>query len=404
MFLLATLRMALGSLGANRLRSTLTVLGIVIGVSAVIALVGIGAGAERAVTAQFEALGSNVLTVSGGSSFAGQGGSRSLASADVAALDVLASSAAAIAPEYRTQAPVLFGRESAEATILGVTPQYASVRNLKVARGRFITPDAVERRPRVVVLGSALADDLFGGSLLDPLGQSVRIRREAYTVVGILASQGAAGFLNLDEQAYVPLTTAQLRFGGAGPREVHSISLTVGPGESTDFAQAQVRSILRARHRLGPEEEDDFNILNQAALLESVQQTTQIFTLLLGSIAAISLLVGGIGIMNVMLVSVTERTREIGIRKAVGAKRGDILLQFVLEAILLSLSGGTLGLLAGWGGSRALSPLLQGLEPRVTSEAVLLALGVSVAIGLFFGIYPAGRAAALNPIEALRYE
>jgi len=287
---------------------------------------------------------------------------------------------------------------------VGVTPEYAAVQNWQVDQGRFLDAQDVASRAKVAVLGSSVAEDLFGNGLVNPIGKTIKINRQNYQVVGVLKSKGATGFQNQDERVFVPLTTAQVRFGGAGNDTVHAINLQVASADKMGLAQAEVRAILRARHGLTASQEDDFTVFNQTQIVEMVEQTTQTFTVLLGSIAAVSLVVGGIGIMNIMLVSVTERTREIGIRKAVGARRRDILGQFLLEAVVLSVVGGLVGILAGYGAAQVISPLLGLRRALVTAESVILALAVSIGVGLFFGIYPANRAARLNPIEALRYE
>jgi putative ABC transport system permease protein len=279
------------------------------------------------------------------------------------------------------------------------------VRNWQVARGRFIDPQDVESLAKVCTLGTTVVEDLFGSGYLDPVGKTVKINRQNYQVVGVMASKGQTGFTNEDDQVFIPLSTAQVKFGGAGNTSLGAINVQVVSAEMMDFAQAELKAILRARHGLAPSQADDFTIRSQVQIMEMVQQTTGTFTILLGSIAAISLIVGGIGIMNIMLVSVTERTREIGIRKAVGAKRRDILMQFLVEAVVLSSMGGIVGVLVGWGSAQLLSRLASELlSTLVTPGSVVMALGVSLAIGLFFGIYPANRAARLNPIEALRHE
>ena len=409
MNVIESVRVAVRSLVANKLRSGLTMLGVIIGVAAVIALVAVGTGAQARVTEQFESLGSNLLVILPGAiSFRGasQGAAsaQSLTNDDVEAIARLASSVAAIAPEFSTRGQVVYGNKNTQTTVLGVTPEYPTVRNSQVARGRFIDSLDLSNQAKVAVLGATVAEDLFGGSLVDPLGKRIKINRQNYQVVGVMASKGVGGFQNLDDQVFIPLSTAQIRFGGAGNTSLQSINVQVISEDKMEWAQAELGAVMRARHSLAPGRPDDFTVLNQAQIVETVQQTTQTFTVLLGSIAAISLVVGGIGIMNIMLVSVTERTREIGIRKAVGARRRDILGQFLAEAVVLSLLGGLLGVLVGYGGAQVITPLLGGARALVTLNSVVMALSVSLGVGLFFGIYPAGRAAALNPIDALRYE
>jgi putative ABC transport system permease protein len=404
-----SLRVALQSLQANKLRSGLTMLGIVIGVAAVISLVAAGTGAQAQVLERFQGLGANVLIVQPGRAFfrgVSQGGAsaQSLTLDDVEAIARLSRTVVAVAPEYSTSAQVVYGSHNTRASIVGVTPEYAAVQNWQVDQGRFLDAQDVASRAKVAVLGSSVAEDLFGNGLVNPIGKTIKINRQNYQVVGVLKSKGATGFQNQDERVFIPLTTAQVRFGGAGNDTVHAINLQVASADKMGLAQAEVRAILRARHGLTASQEDDFTVFNQTQIVEMVEQTTQTFTVLLGSIAAVSLVVGGIGIMNIMLVSVTERTREIGIRKAVGARRRDILGQFLLEAVVLSVVGGLVGILAGYGAAQVISPLLGLRRALVTAESVILALAVSIGVGLFFGIYPANRAARLNPIEALRYE
>jgi putative ABC transport system permease protein len=409
MNLLESFQIALRSLAANKLRSMLTMLGIIIGVGAVIALVAAGAGAQAEVAERFTSLGSNLLVVSRGMSFVrgvsqGSASATSLTTEDVDAIMQLATAVAAVAPEYSTQSTVVYGSKNTRTSIYGVTAEYAQVRNYQLKRGRFINALDLTTKAKVVALGASVVKDLFG-TTIDPLGKMVKINRLNYEVIGIMASKGAASSLaNQDDMVFVPLTTAQQRFAGAGNNTVTSISVQAGSAEQMDLAEAQLKAILQARRGLSTAQTSSFNVQNQTQLVEMVQETSQTFTMLLGSIAAISLIVGGIGIMNIMLVSVTERTREIGIRKAVGARRRDILAQFLVEAVVMGLVGGILGVLAGYAGAQAVTPLLGATKAVVTSSSVVMALTVSIAVGLFFGIYPAGRAAALNPIDALRRE
>ena len=407
--LLMVLRVALGGLTRHPTRTFLTVLGVVIGVGAVIALVAAGEGAKAQVVSQFESLGSNVLTVSPWTNF---GFSRSglqqstneLTMDDVEAIEALAATVALVAPSYSTNATMTYAGDTTSANVTGVTADYATVNNWQLASGRFITAENNETLAMVVVLGPGMVEDLFGSESANPVGETVRINRQNYEVIGVLESKGSTGPQNQDSVVMMPLRTAQLKLGGAGTTDVSSISLQARSAEEMDLAQAQVTAILRARHGLATGADNDFRVQNQADIVSSVSETSGTFTTLLASIAAISLLVGGIGIMNIMLVSVTERTREVGLRKAVGAKRGDILLQFLAEAVVLSGIGGLMGVGVVVAGAQVITPLLGGTEALVTSQSVVLAVAVSLAIGVFFGLYPANRAASLNPIDALRYE
>jgi len=404
-----SLRLALQSLVANKMRSGLTMLGMVIGVGAVIALVAAGAGTQAQVMEQFESLGSNLLFVKPGSATVkgvsqGASSGQSLTLDDVEAISGLAQAVAAIAPEYSTYAQVVYGSANTRTSVTGTTPEYLAVRARELAQGRFITDQDVSTKAKVVVLGTTVVENLFGEGLVNPVGKMVKINRQNYEVVGVLASQGTEGFMNTDDLVLLPLSTTQIRFGRAGNTSVTGIAVSAVSGDQMDLAQAEVTAILRASHGLTAGQSDDFFVANQSQILDTMEEATGTFTMMLGSIAAISLVVGGIGIMNIMLVSVTERTREIGIRKAVGARRRDILSQFLVEAVVLSAVGGLIGTLVGYGAAQVISPLLGASKAVVTPDSVIMALGVSLTVGLFFGIYPANRAGKLDPIEALRYE
>ena len=407
--LMMVFRVALTSLTVHKMRTILTMLGIVIGVASVIALVAVGQGAQAQVLNQFESLGSNLLTVSTQQSFGFRPGGQvestaELTMADVKAIEALADAVGLVAPVYSSSATATYGGNTTRASITGATAAYATVRNQGVLRGRFVTDAENDKIAMVVVLGSGIVEDLFGSTSVNPVGETIRISRQNYEVIGVLESKGTSGMSNQDSVIIMPLRTAQLKLGGAGTTTVSTINLQARSGEEMGAAEAQITAILRTKHGLAASEDDDFRVQNQEDLLTSVEETSGTFTTLLGSIAAISLLVGGIGIMNIMLVSVTERTREIGLRKAVGAKRGDILVQFLIEAIVISALGGLVGAILGVVGAQVISPLLGSSEAVVTAQSVVLAVAVSLAIGVFFGFYPANRAAALNPIEALRYE
>ncbi len=405
---------ALTSLWANKLRSGLTVLGIVIGVAAVISLMSIGRGAQASITETIQSLGTNLLFVQPGSSsfggiFFGQGSASTLTLDDAEAIaDSLSdSSVAAVAPELNSSGQIVYGRENTFTQVLGVTPEYLDVRNMNLATGSFISDGHVTGRSEVAVLGSYTSESLFG--LRDPVGQTIKINDRRFTVIGVLDSEGGGPFGLFDDQILAPITTVYYRLAAQrttrGEIAVDSISVQVKDESLMDQAEGEIATLLRLRHRLTGE--DDFTINNQQDTLETLEETTDTFVMFLGAIAGISLLVGGIGIMNIMLVSVTERTREIGIRKAMGATRRDILVQFMSEAIFLSIVGGGVGVLVGVTISRLIDDktlLNQTFQTVFSGDIVVLALLVSAAIGLFFGIYPAMRAARQHPIDALRYE
>jgi putative ABC transport system permease protein len=407
-----SLRVALRGLSANKLRSGLTMLGIIIGVAAVISLLSIGEGAQAEITSQIQGIGSNLIFV-----FPGALTSRAsmmtrpqqaltLEDAEAIADPLNCPSVAAVAPEFDRTATVVYGGETLLNQIVGTTPEYPPVRNAYVAEGRFLEQGDILAKARVTVLGPQTAQDLFGEQ--SPLDQTIKINRIPFRVIGVMEEKGGGGGgpgSSEDTYIYVPITTAQTRLFSArtstGMR-VSSIYVMAVDEDSVDQAISEITAVLRERHKI-QFQQDDFTVLSQKDILSVLDEITNILTIFLGAIAAISLLVGGIGIMNIMLVSVTERTREIGIRKAVGAKRRDILVQFLIEAIVLSMIGGVMGILLGMGFALAVN--LSGAFTTVVSmESVLLSVGFSLAVGLFFGIYPATRAASLNPIDALRYE
>ncbi len=410
------LRIALRALSANKLRSILTMLGIIIGVGAVITLLSVGRGVERYVTGQFQSIGSNLLfvvpgqlTASGGPPRTRGNAGSSLTMRDVQALrdPLRAPDVISVAPEVSRFNPVKSGKREITSQVGGVEAEYAAVRNWEIEAGRFITPEDVASHARVAVIGQSVVTGLFPEEE-DIASRTIEINGVTFRIVGVLQKRGGSGFGDEDNQVFVPITTAQSRLfpsrTSSGDYRVSVIYVQAASEERMDAASGQITEVLRETHSITYSNDDDFSVISQADLISIFGQITGVLTLFLGAIAAISLLVGGIGIMNIMLVSVTERTREIGIRKAVGAKRRDILAQFLLEAIVLSLIGGFVGIALGAGGAAAVSRLQSDFQTFVTFDSVALATGFSAAVGLFFGIYPATRAARLNPIDALRYE
>ncbi len=417
----AILGMAVAGIATNKARTALTLLGMVIGVASVITAMAIGNGQAAQVTAQLNSLGTNLVTVQPGSTSAGGvrggvGSANTLTQADVDALTAQIGpngalpDVSAIAPEDSAQVQAVAGTNNTSTSAVGVTPADQNARNYQVAVGRFIAQDDVDRAAQVAVLGGTLATTLFPGGLSGAVGSTVELNGQAYQVVGVLVTKG--GFGGSDNDAYLPLTAVQGRLAfkaGLAPA-VSAINVVATGANTTNAAQGEVESALRTLHKLTPTAPDDFSFFNQASLQQTASNVTGSLTVLLTAIAAVALLVAGIGIMNIMLVTVTERTREIGLRKAVGARKGDILAQFLTESIILSGLGGVIGVassfLVTWG-----LPLVTAgasgtaaVKPIISSDSIVLAVSVSLAIGLFFGGYPASRAAALDPIQALRHE
>ena len=400
---LQTIQTAISSLAANKLRAGLALLGIVIGVTAVITLMSIGRGATEQIAGVIQGLGTNLLFVQP----EGEDAQLTLGDADALVDPVYAPNVLAAAPEVRSFATLAAGRENATAQVVGVTPEYLGARNLDLASGMFIKFTHVDNRDEVIVLGANVAEQLFQN--LDPVGEYVRVNGRRFRVVGLLESQGGGGFGTFDTQVLVPITTAYYRLSGertsTGDVSVSLINVQIRNIDDIDSSIEETSGVLRLRHRITGE--DDFTVISQQSTLETLEETTNTLVVFLSVIAGISLVVGGIGIMNIMLVSVTERTREIGVRKAMGARRRDILFQFVAEAIVLSISGGLLGAAAGFGMTSVVDGRTFGSQTFAASfsvELAVLALVVSAGIGLFFGIYPAARASRLHPIDALRYE
>ncbi len=402
---LENVRIALRGVNANRLRSALTMLGIMIGVGAVIVLVAVGNGSSQSVQNQLESLGTNVLTVLPAGF--GAGGARSFTSRPVLTeQDVNALEDKTSAPDVSQVAPIKTasvagaydGNSYTPSSFIGTTPNIAGIRNYQTTSGAFFTTDDVTNDRRVVVLGSTVVDNLFGTGV-DAVGKQVKFGSTSWTVVGVLKSKGSNGLQDQDDVVIAPITSVMDNITGDNG-DVNQVVAQAASRSQTNAASTEITSILDSRHKTATGTAA-FQVLSQDSLLSTSRSTNSVFTVLLGAVAAISLLVGGIGVMNIMLVTVTERTREIGIRKAIGAQKLDILGQFLVEAVLLSVLGGLLGVAVGLIGSRF---KIVGVQPVVEAYSVFLAFGVALAVGLFFGIYPANRAASLRPIDALRYE
>jgi putative ABC transport system permease protein len=405
---LASLRIALRALMVNKMRSALTMLGIIIGVGAVITMVAVGSGAKARIADQIASMGSNMLIILSGSSTSGgfrggMGTMPTLTVDDAKAIQNEIPSVQYVAPSLSGGAQVVYGNQNWSTIINGSMPEVLSIRDWPLASGRPFTQQDVDGATKVALLGRTVVENLFGG--IDPIGQVIRIKKIPFTVIGVLAPKGQSTWgQDQDDTIFVPLTTAQKRlFGQQFPGMVRVIQVQARGPEVMKEAEDQINDLLRQRHRIQPNQDNDFSVRNLTELMSSAEQSANVMSLLLGAVASISLIVGGIGIMNIMLVSVTERTREIGIRIAVGAKGRDILLQFLIESLVLSLIGGTLGIMIGIVGTFVLSSFTQ--WPVLFSiKAILLAFLFSGSVGVFFGFYPARKASLLNPIEALHYE
>ncbi|MFQ5899452.1 MAG: ABC transporter permease [Candidatus Methylomirabilia bacterium] len=406
----ASARIALRALRANKVRSGLTMLGIIIGVGAVITMVAVGGGAQARVAEQIESLGSNLIiaisgtTTSGGVRL-GHGTQLTLTEDDAWAIQREIPSVEAAAPSMRGAGQVIAGNLNWSTLIYGVTPEYAQVRNWEVAAGRAITQHDVDGADKVALLGQTVVEMLFGDT--DPLGQLIRIQKVPFTVVGVLERKGQNPWgRDQDDVIQLPLSTAKKRVLGvslANARSVAAISIKAAPGSDMEETLSQIRALLRQRHRLQPYQDNDFWLRNLSEFLEAREESSRVMTILLAAIASVSLLVGGIGIMNIMLVSVTERTREIGLRMAVGARSRDILIQFLVEAVILALTGGVIGVGLGLASSYGIAYFAE-WRTLIQPQAIVLAFGFAGAVGIFFGFYPARKASRLDPIEALRYE
>ena len=395
---------AMGAIRANVLRSVLTTLGIIIGVAAVITMVALGEGAQQRVARQIETMGTTVLTIRPGQQFS-MGVSRGDARMKIEDAEALRSETLGflkVSPEIQSRMQVAYLRWNSSNTLMGVWPEYFDIYNHEVEEGRFFTEGELRGRRRVAVLGHNLPESLGETPAELLIGQTIQLRGIPFEVVGVLVEKGDAAWVRPDDQIFIPQTTAQYRVMGGRDR-LNAIYAATESAEELDRAYSEIDRVIRREHRIRPGEDADFNIRNSADLLATFNETNQTFTLLLSGIAGVSLLVGGIGIMNIMLVSVTERTREIGVRKALGATRSAIMIQFLVEALFLCMLGGLLGVAVGYGAAELMTRVAE-WETVVAPQAVAVALGFSAAIGLFFGIWPARRASVLDPIDALRYE
>ena len=398
-------QMALTSLYANKMRSLLTMLGIIIGVSAVIALVSVGMGVRSNVTSSIASLGSNMLIVSPGASDRGgvrgaAGSKKTLKYDDAVAIREKIKNIDYVSPTVSSSYQVVYGNNNWNTSVQGVTPEFMSIRSLSISNGAFIAANDMNKRSRVAVIGTTVAENLFDKE--NPVGKKIRINNQPYKIIGLLESKGQSSMgQDQDDMVYVPITTAQERM--LGITYVQSINIQVSDQSKMDQVQAEVETLLRTRHHLVGTKENDFRIRNLTSLMETVNQSTSMLTLLLGAIAGISLIVGGIGIMNIMMVSVTERTREIGIRKALGATFMNIMTQFLIESMVIGVIGGLIGIVIGCGLSKLIA-VAGDFQTVITLTPIVISFVFSVGIGLFFGIYPARKAAKLDPIEALRYE
>ncbi|MBU1984375.1 ABC transporter permease [bacterium] len=406
MSFLVLLRVCLRALLRNKMRSVLTALGIIIGVAAVVSMVGITTGARNTVQSQISALGDNVFmifsgTVSRTGTRTSWGSVNSLTEQDATALRTQCPSVRAISPAIRLGAQLIYGNTNWSTQLWGVAPDYVDIRRYEVVSGRMFNETDLRGAAKVCLVGKTVVDNLFEGN--DPVGSVIRIRRLPFEVIGVLGEKGQSAMgHDQDDLTIIPLTTAAKKFQGGNTRINMILGSAVG-GDLVEQAQGEITDVLRARHRIGPKDDDDFIIRTQADISQTVEESSRTMTMLLASVAFVSLLVGGIGIMNIMLVSVTERTREIGIRMAVGARPRDILLQFLTEAVVLAAIGGVLGVLLGIGVSATISKLA-GWATEISPVAAFVSVGFSGLVGIFFGFYPARKASLLDPIEALRYE
>ncbi|MEK6581613.1 MAG: ABC transporter permease [Nitrospirota bacterium] len=404
----STIKISLRALRVNKMRSALTMLGIIIGVSAVIAMLAVGTGASRQIEEQMSSMGSNLLIVVPGATTSGgvrmgAGTQSTLTLADAEAIKRECPAVEEVGPNLTGVAQVVYSHQNWSTGVVGTTPGMLIVRDWTLSSGKPFTEQDVKSATKVCLLGQVVVDNLFGDT--DPVGKIIRIKNVPFTVFGVLGKKGqSATGQDQDDTIYIPVTTAQKKvFGTAFPGMIRSMMVKAKGAEYLAPAEKQINELLRQRHRIGPKQESDFTVRNLTQMMQAREESTKVMTLLLGAIASVSLLVGGIGIMNIMLVSVTERTREIGIRMAIGAKTWDIRLQFIIEALTLSLIGGLVGIIIGVTGSEILS-MLAGWPTIVSPLSILMSFSFSGLVGIFFGFYPAYKASLLNPIDALRYE
>jgi putative ABC transport system permease protein len=404
----STLKIAFRALKVNKMRSALTMLGIIIGVGAVITMLAVGTGASKSIADQISSMGSNLLMVLPGATTSGgvrmgSGTQPTLTMGDAEAIQKECPAVSNVAPILSGVAQIVYGHLNWSTGVVGTTPDMLIVRDWPLTSGRPFTDQDVKSATKVCILGQTVVDNLFGD--MDPIGQIVRIKKVPFTVVGVLAEKGQSSHgQDQDDTILVPVTTAQKKlFGTTFPGMVRIIMVKARSTEDLPAAERQISELLMQRHHIGPKQDNDFTVRNLTSFMQAAEQSSKVMTILLGAIASVSLLVGGIGIMNIMLVSVTERTREIGIRMAIGAKTWDIRLQFIIEALILSMIGGVAGIIIGISGSEAIS-FFAGWTTIVSPLSVFLAFGFSGLVGIFFGFYPAYKASLLDPIEALRYE
>jgi putative ABC transport system permease protein len=404
----STLKISLRALRVNKMRSALTMLGIIIGVGAVIAMLAVGTGASEKISEQISSIGSNLIIILPGSTTSGglrmgMGSQPTLTRDDAEAIQKECSAVQEVAPVLNGAAQIVYSNQNWSTGVYGTTSSMLAIRDWPISSGRSFTEQDIRNATKVAILGQTVVENLFGG--IDPVGQMIRIKKVPFMVIGVLDRKGQSPQgQDQDDTIYIPVTTAQKKiFGTSFPGMVRTIMVKAKSTEDLAVAEKQINELLRQRHHLSARQDNDFTVRNLTQIMQVAEQSTKVMTLLLGAIASVSLLVGGIGIMNIMLVSVTERTREIGIRMAVGAKTWDIRLQFIIEALTLALIGGITGIIIGVGGSKLLS-MFAGWSTVVSTLSVIMAFGFSGLVGIFFGFYPAYKASLLNPIDALRYE